>query len=189
MCNAFVAFSAYELHVAVPVEIQSAFLFLSTAENEFEHNFPIPNITSFLCVGMSVCVRAWFVYNWWSLCWLCQFLFISPNASKVVCKMHFNDSSTYYGYGSRMSELTMRVNVCSFNHFSSCFFLCHSLLFWYKIIYHPFNWFCYRFWCCSPMLGCKWIALQHSKKLRFFLNKNPRYQCHCPIAVAKWKFW
>lgn len=58
MCNAFVAFSAYELHVAVPVEIQSAFLFLSTAEKEFEHNFPIPNITSFLCryVGVRACV-------------------------------------------------------------------------------------------------------------------------------------
>lgn len=42
---------------------------------------------------VGVHVSAWFVYNWWSLCWLS--VFILSNASKMVRKMHFNDRHTY----------------------------------------------------------------------------------------------
>lgn len=67
---------------------------MSLAKKEIERFF-IPNISSFPCV--CVHASAWFVWNWWSLCWLS--VFILSIASKMVRKMHFNDRHTYYSYG------------------------------------------------------------------------------------------
>lgn len=168
---------------------------------------------------MCVHASAWFVWNWWSLCWLS--VFILSIASKMVRKMHFNDRHTYYIIAMVwMSKLTMRVNVCSFKHFSRCFCTISAVC---MCVRKAFVLFSHKNYlpsiqlvlstllllliivvvvapmCIATTLTCKRIALSHSEKSKFYFCmfahiQNNRKSKQKPwyqsaIAIAKWKFW